>query len=187
MDGRIAAIGELDSSARESIDAANLVVAPGFIDVHTHYDAQAFWDPMLTPSCFHGVTTVLGGNCGFTIAPFGEEHADYLMRMLARVEGMPLEALVAGVPWTWKSTDEYFGALEGQLGINAGFMVGHSTIRRVVMGEAATAREATEDEVDKMAELVRDALRAGALGFSSSLGPAHVDWDGVPVPSHSML
>src|SRR5215470_16792297 len=134
---RIVQVGDLpaDADAATVIDATGKVVTPGFIDVHTHYDAQVFWDGSLTPSPLHGVTTALGGNCGFTISPLSNNAADgeYLMRMLARVEGMPLESLRAGVPWNWTTTAEYFGEIDGRLGINAGFMVGHSAIRRVVM------------------------------------------------------
>src|SRR3954451_8428973 len=133
-DGRVVAVGDVDEPARRTVDATDLVVAPGFIDIHTHYDAQAFWDSTLSPSPLHGVTTVIGGNCGFTIAPLTDDASDgdYLMRMLSRVEGMPLESLRDGVPWSWKSTEEYLGAVEqASLGVNAGFMVGHSAIRRI--------------------------------------------------------
>jgi N-acyl-D-aspartate/D-glutamate deacylase len=183
---RIVAIGELaDGEATTVIDATGKVVAPGFVDVHTHYDAQVFWDGALTPSPLHGVTTALAGNCGFTIAPLSDDASDgeYLMRMLARVEGMPLESLRAGVPWNWKSTADYFGEIEGRLGINAGFMVGHSAIRRVVMGEDATGREAKPEELEAMRALLRAGLDAGALGFSSSWARTHNDAEGHMVPS----
>jgi len=184
-DGRIVAIGVIDDPNAQVIDATGKVVAPGFVDVHTHYDAQVFWDGALTPSPLHGITTALAGNCGFSIAPLSDDPSDaeYLMRMLARVEGMPLESLREGVPWSWKTTGEYFDAIEGKLGINAGFMVGHSTIRRVVMGAEATTREAKPDEVDAMSRLLHDGLDAGALGFSSSWARTHNDADGQMVPS----
>ncbi|MGE3360151.1 MAG: amidohydrolase family protein [Acidimicrobiia bacterium] len=188
-DGRIAAIG--DDAARSAppgaarIDATGLVVAPGFVDVHTHYDAQVFWDAALTPSCFHGVTSVFAGNCGFTIAPCPDEHADYLRRMLARVEGMPLESLEAGVPWgSWQTTAEYFAAVQRSgMGLNMGFLVGHSALRRAVLGADASMRAATAAEIDAMAGLLADGLRAGAIGFSSSAAPTHNDGGGGPVPS----
>src|SRR6202030_3501257 len=125
---RVVKIGVVPEEAAMVIDATGRVVTPGFVDVHTHYDAQVFWDGALTPSPLHGVTTALSGNCGFTIAPLSPDRrdGDYLMRMLARVEGMPLEALREGVPWNWTTTAEYLDAIEGKLGINAGFMVGHS-------------------------------------------------------------
>ena len=153
--------------------------------MHTHYDAQVFWDGALTPSPLHGVTTVLAGNCGFTIAPLSDDPADgdYLMRMLARVEGMPLESLREGVPWNWRTTAEYFDEIEGRLGINAGFMVGHSAIRRVVMGDDANQRSATPDEVAAMGRLLRDGLDAGGIGFSSSWARTHNDAEGHMVPS----
>src|SRR5579863_9955814 len=140
---RVVRIGEITEEAAMVIDATGRVVTPGFVDVHTHYDAQVFWDGALTPSPLHGVTTALAGNCGFTIAPLSGDEADgdYLMRMLARVEGMPLESLRAGVPWNWKSTADYFNEVEPLLGINAGFMVGHSAIRRIVMKDDCVTRE----------------------------------------------
>jgi N-acyl-D-aspartate/D-glutamate deacylase len=182
-DGRIVAIGAIGDAARRVIDADGRIVAPGFVDIHTHLDVQGFWDTTLSPSPLHGVTTVLGGNCGFTVAPLTDADAGYLMRMLARVEGMPLSALERGVPWSWRTTGEYLDALEGRLAVNSGFMVGHSTIRRVVMGEEATARVATADELAAMAALLREGLAAGGLGFSSTSSQAHVDADGNLVPS----
>jgi N-acyl-D-aspartate/D-glutamate deacylase len=181
--GRVVALGRLDEPARQTIDAAGLAVAPGFIDIHTHYDAQAFWDGTLSPSSFHGVTTVIGGNCGFSIAPLAPEAGEYLMTMLARVEGMPLESLRAGVPWSWKSFGEYLGLLEGKLAVNAGFLVGHSALRRVVMGERAVGNEATPEELARMVELLRQSVREGGLGFSTSLAATHNDGAGEPVPS----
>jgi N-acyl-D-aspartate/D-glutamate deacylase len=182
-DGRIVAIGHVDEQAREEIDATGKVVAPGFVDVHTHYDAQAFWDGTLSPSPFHGVTTVMGGNCGFSIAPLTPEAGPYLMKMLSRVEGMPLESLEAGVPWNWSSFGEYLDQLEGKLSVNAGFMVGHSAIRRCVMGERAVGHEATEAELNQMVELLRRSLEEGGMGFSSTISSTHNDFDGNPVPS----
>ena len=183
LDGQVVQVGEVTDSARRTIDAEGKIVAPGFIDVHTHYDIQAFWDPLLSPSPLHGVTTVLGGNCGFSVAPIDSESSDYMMRTLARVEGMPLEALESGAPWDWKSTAEYLDALDGTLALNAGFMVGHTAIRRVVMGEDATKRFSTPDELEAMATLLRQGLRAGGMGFSTSRGRAHQDANGDAVPS----
>jgi N-acyl-D-aspartate/D-glutamate deacylase len=182
-DGRIVTIGEIHEEAHQTIDATGKVVAPGFVDIHTHYDAQAFWDGTLSPSPYHGVTSIVGGNCGFSIAPLSADAGDYLMRMLARVEGMPLESLEAGVPWDWTSFGEYLGRLEGKLAVNAGFMVGHSALRRVVMGERAVGHEASEAELEQMIELLRESLAQGGLGFSSTVSPTHNDADGNPVPS----
>ena len=165
------------------LDISGQIVAPGFIDIHTHYDAQVFWDPTLSPSSNHGVTTVVGGNCGFSIAPLSPDAGDYLTRMLARVEGMPLESLQQGVPWNWTSFAEYLESFEEDLAINAGFMVGHSALRRVVMGEKAVGHEADEQQIEAMVELLHESLRGGGLGFSSSVAPTHNDGDGQPVPS----
>ena len=182
-DGKIVEIGTVTEPATRTIDATDQVVAPGFIDIHTHYDAQAFWDTSLSPSPLHGVTTVMGGNCGFTIAPLTPDDGDYLMRMLARVEGMPLASLQQGVPWDWRSTAEYLDRLDGTLMPNAGFLVGHSAIRRVVMKDAATERVATPEDLEQMKALLRDGLAAGGMGFSSTWSTSHNDHTGVPVPS----
>lgn len=182
--GRIVAIGDVGPAAEE-IDATGLVVAPGFVDVHSHYDAQVFWDTALTPSSQHGVTTTLAGNCGFTLAPWDDTSSDYLVRMLAVVEGMPLSALQDGVPGNWKSTAEYFDRIDGTTAINLGFMVGHSALRRLVMGSDAVTRPATAAEVEAMQELLAAGLEAGGLGFSSSWGVAHYDGNGDPVPSRA--
>jgi N-acyl-D-aspartate/D-glutamate deacylase len=184
-DGRITAIGKVDEPASREIDADGRVVAPGFVDIHTHYDAQVFWDPAITPSSLHGVTTVVGGNCGFTIAPLEKREADYMMRMLARVEGMPLESLSAGVPWDWQSFGEYLDRVEGTTALNAGFLVGHSALRRVVMGEDAVGKPASAEQVQAMVDLLHQSLAAGGLGFSSSQATTHNDGDGNPVPSRA--
>ncbi len=182
-DGRIVAIGTIDEEAKASVDATGRIVAPGFVDAHTHYDAQVFWDPRLSPSCYHGVTTVMAGFCGFSIAPITPEAADYIMPMLARVEGMPLETLKVGVPWNWRSFGEYLAAFEGKIGLNAGFFAGHSPIRRIVMGERAVGEKATPEDIVAMQALLGKSIEEGAMGFSTSIAATHNDGDGNPVPS----
>ena len=182
-DGRIVALGDLDDPANEVVDADGLTVTPGFVDPHTHYDAQLFWDPAASSSSLHGVTTIIGGNCGFTLAPLDERDADYTRRMMAKVEGMPLAALEQGVPWEWSSFSEYLGALDGNVGVNAGFLVGHCALRRKVMGDKAVGSEASADEVTAMRALLEDAIEAGGLGFSTTLAFTHSDGDGEPVAS----
>lgn len=182
-DGRVVAVGDITEDARVVTDATGMYVTPGFIDPHTHYDAQLLWDPAATPSTLHGVTSVVNGNCGFTLAPLRAGDADYLRRMMAQVEGMPLPALEQGVDWNWETFEEYLGRLEGNLGVNAGFMVGHCAIRRYVMGTDATAREATDDEVAAMRAELATALDAGGLGFSFTWSTSHSDGDGNPVAS----
>ena len=180
--GRIVAIGVVDEPAQRSLAADGLVVSPGFIDPHTHYDAQLFWDPLATPSSWHGVTTVIGGNCGFTLAPLKERDADYIRRMMAQVEGMPLNGLERGVPWSWDAFGEYLDALEGRTAVNAGFLVGHSALRRYVLGEDF-GRDTTEVERARMLDLLDRSLAAGGLGLSTSRSSTHTDGDGQPVPS----
>ena len=183
--GKIAAMGKVEGSAKEVIDARHLVVAPGFVDVHTHYDAQLFWDPLATPSCWHGFTSVFMTNCGFGLAPCKPQDRDYITRMLVKVEAMPLESLKAGVPWNWESYGEYLNALDQRLGVNVMALAPHSTIRYHVMGDAARKREATAAEIEAMQAVVADCIKAGAFGFSSSSGPVHFDGEGLPVPSRS--
>jgi N-acyl-D-aspartate/D-glutamate deacylase len=183
-DGRITWIGtESSVTAEQTVDALGLVVAPGFIDVHTHFDAQVLWDPALSPSAAHGVTTVLAGNCGFALAPSSGENIDYLQRMMARVEGIPLESIRAGIDWNWKTVPEYLDRIAGNVGPNMGFLAGHSAIRRDAMGDRAAREPATDADVRAMEQLLREILDAGALGFSSSLAVVHRDGDGLPVPS----
>src|SRR3954449_9098333 len=128
-DGRIVSVGKMTEEAAQTIDASGLVVCPGFVDPHTHYDAQLFWDPYASPSNLHGVTSVLAGNCGFTLAPLDPSNADYLLNMMVKVEGMPKAALEQGVPWNWNSFGDYLNQFSGGLGVNAGFLVGHCAIR----------------------------------------------------------
>jgi N-acyl-D-aspartate/D-glutamate deacylase len=172
-----------DTSASRVVDADGLVVAPGFIDLHTHYDPHVMWDPFVTPSSLHGVTTVVGGNCGFSLAPIDRDAAEYVVPMLARVEGMPLESLRAAFEIDWNSFGEWLDRLDGTTALNVGFLAGHSTIRRVVMGDDAAVREANDVEIAAMVDLLGRSLDGGALGLSSSWGSAHFDHFGTPVPS----
>lgn len=183
--GRIARIAGEPLDARETIAADGKVVCPGFVDIHTHYDAQLLWDPTASPSPLHGVTTVLGGNCGFSIAPLAPGDADYVKQMMTRVEGMTLAALEGGGSWDWLGFGEYLARLDGRIAVNAGFLAGHSTLRRAVMGERATTDDATADDLAALQSLLHESLAAGALGFSSSLGEGHVDGAGRPIPSRA--
>jgi N-acyl-D-aspartate/D-glutamate deacylase len=185
-DGRIVAVAEpggIDEPAAETLDATGLMLAPGIVDPHTHYDAQLFWDPAASPSNLHGVTSIVGGNCGFTLAPIVDRDADYLRRMMAKVEGMPLPALEHGVEWGWHSFGEYLDRLDGNIGVNAGFLVGHCAIRRNVMGADAVGNVATEEQLVAMERLLHESIEAGGLGFSTTLSFTHSDGDGQPVAS----
>ncbi|MER7809490.1 D-aminoacylase [Streptomyces sp900116325] len=192
-DGRIAVIAEPGTLTEEAVtseDATKLVLAPGFVDPHTHYDAQLFWDPYATPSMNHGVTTVAGGNCGFTLAPLHPDRpddADYTRRMMSRVEGMALKALEEGVDWSWSTFREYLDALEGRIAVNAGFMVGHCALRRHVMGADAVGGQPGPAQLDAMLRLLHDAMDAGAWGLSTTQSATHSDGDGRPVASRHAL
>ena len=185
VDDRIVEVGQLTADAQRTIDATGKVVTPGFIDVHTHYDAQVFWDGGLTPSPLFGFTTVFAGNCGFSIAPLpgDAEGRAYVLRMLSRVEGIPRDSLEAGVPWSWDTTSDYLDAIEGRTALNMGFMIGHSTLRRCVMGADSVRRPASDWEVAAMTRHLSEGLEAGAMGFSSSWARTHNDAEGEMVPS----
>ncbi len=183
-DGRIVAVGEVQGRAREHINAAGLVLAPGVIDTHTHYDAQLTWDPLATPSSALGVTTVVIGNCGFTIAPCRAGDRDITMRNLVRVEGMSLDALRHGIAWDFETIPEYLDMLERSgLGVNVAAFAGHSSIRTYVMGEFASKRAATAAEVARMKAILCEAMDAGCIGFATSTSPSHNAASGEPMPS----
>ena len=183
--GRVVEVGEgLARVAGRVIDADDLLVTPGFVDVHTHYDAQLHWDPTASPASWHGVTTVLTGNCGFTLAPSRPADREWLLLMLSRVEGMSSDALTAGVDFAGGSVADFLDNLEGRVGVNVGVNVGHCALRRHVMGDDASERTATDDEVGAMQDLLRDAIHDGAVGFTSSQLEIHVAHDGRGVPSN---
>ena len=184
-DGRIVAVGD-GLSGDEEIDAEGHVVAPGFIDIHTHYDAQVFWDPALSSSCWHGVTSVIAGNCGFSIAPTRPEHRRAIVSTLHAVEDMSERMLEAGINWDFETFDEYLKLVEhaGTV-LNFGCYVGHSPVRLFVMGDEGYEREASPEEIEAMRVVVADAMRAGALGFASSFSANHRGDRGLPVPSRN--
>jgi N-acyl-D-aspartate/D-glutamate deacylase len=183
-DGTIAAIGRDLGAARRTVDADGLALMPGIVDNHTHYDAQITWDADVAPSPALGVTTVVIGNCGFTIAPCRPADRELVMRNLVQVEGMSLDVLRRGIRWDFESIPQYLDLLERQgAAVNVAAFAGHSSIRTFVMGEDATRRAATDAEVDAMRELLREAMRAGAIGFATSTSPAHNGEGGVPMPS----
>jgi N-acyl-D-aspartate/D-glutamate deacylase len=182
-DGRVTAVGP-DLDGDRVLDAGGHVVAPGFIDIHTHYDAQVFWDPALTPSCFHGVTTVVAGNCGFSIAPTRPEHHEVIARTLENVEDMDVDTLAAGIPWDFATFPEYLASVERHgTAMNFAAYIGHTALRLFVMGDAAYERAATDEELAQMQSVLREALVAGAAGFATSFALTHRGIDGLPVPS----
>ena len=183
-DGRIAAIGRFTGNSQQTIDADGLVVSPGFVDGHTHMDAQVFWDPIGSSSCYHGVTSVVMGNCGFTLAPCKQEDADLVFRNLERAEDLSRDAMLQGIDWTWETFPEFLDAVDKlPKGINYAGYIGHSALRTYVMGEKAFTEEATDDEVTAMQNIVRQAMHAGAIGFSTSRTRNHETADNRPVAS----
>ena len=183
-DGVITKIGRINEKAEQTIDAEGHVVTPGFVDGHTHMDAQLFWDPLGSCSCYHGVTTAVMGNCGFTLAPCRQEEADLVFRSLERAEDIAREAMLEGIEWQWETFPEFLDAVDRQdKGINYAGYIGHSALRTYVMGERAFTDEATEDDVKKMQGLVKEAVNAGAIGFSTSRTPNHITADDKPVAS----
>ena len=182
--GKIVAIGKIRENAREIIDAEGHVVSPGFVDGHTHMDAQVFWDPLGTCSCWHGITSVVMGNCGFSLAPCSEEDKLLVMRNLERAEDISPEAMQAGIKWSWTTYPEYLDAVERlPKGINYSAYIGHSALRTYVMGERAFSEEATPDDLEAMKREVRSAIQAGAAGFTTSRTRNHQTPDGQPVAS----
>ena len=182
--GRIARIGRIAEPASRVIDAEGHIVAPGFVDGHTHMDAQIFWDELGSCSCYHGVTTVVMGNCGFTLAPCREAEIDFVFRNLERAEDISRDAMLAGIEWRWETYPEFMDVLDTlPKGINYAGYIGHSALRTHVMGERAFEQEASEDDLCEMARQVREAVAAGALGFSTSRSPSHRTSDDRPVAS----
>jgi N-acyl-D-aspartate/D-glutamate deacylase len=182
--GKIAAIGRINDGAKQTIDAEGHVVSPGFVDGHTHMDAQVFWDPIGSCSCYHGVTSVVMGNCGFTLAPCKQEDADLVFRNLERAEDLSRDAMLEGIDWRWETFPQFLDVIdELPKGINYAGYIGHSALRTYVMGERAFSDAASEDDVRKMQHLVKEAVQAGAIGFSTSRTFNHLTADDRPVAS----
>jgi N-acyl-D-aspartate/D-glutamate deacylase len=183
-DGRIATIGRIRAPAARTLDAHGLTVTPGFVDGHTHMDAQIFWDPIGSSSCYHGVTTAVMGNCGFTLAPCPKHEADFVFRNLERAEDLPRESMLAGIDWQWETFPQFLDVIDAlPKGINYGGYLGHSALRTYVMGERAFSEQATGDELRRMQHAVREAIQAGAIGFSTSRTYNHLTSDDRPVAS----
>lgn len=179
---KIAAVGKVDGTAKRVIDAHGMTLAPGFIDIHTHMDAQLLWDPLATSSCWQGITTLVMGNCSYAIAPVRPRDRDSVLRTLVRVEGMSLQALEAGVDWSWETYPDYLDRIDRKLGLNVVALMGHSAIRQYVMGDDASERAARPEEIEAMTRVARAGLDAGAFGFSFNFISSHAGADGRPIP-----
>lgn len=182
-EGRIVEVGRVSGSARRVVNADGLAVSPGFIDFHTHLDAQLLWDPIATSSCWHGITTVIPGNCGLTLAPCRPEDRENILGSFVRVEAMPFKVLREAVSWEWETFPEYLNRLDGRLGVNVAALVGHCALRQYVMGEEACERAATQDEIGRMKQVLKESVLAGAMGFSTNRNPVHMRADGKPIAS----
>ena len=182
-DGLIVERGRLTGAADRVIDAEGLIVAPGLIDIHTHYDPHLIWDPKVTPSCWHGVTTIVAGNCGLTLAPVKPEHREAMMGVFGQVEELSMKSLSTIIPWEWESFGEYLDRIDQGLGVNVASFVGHNALRLYAMGDAAFERPANDEELEQMKRLVRQAMSVGACGWSTTVSPTHVGPGGAPVPS----
>jgi N-acyl-D-aspartate/D-glutamate deacylase len=176
-------VGRISGTSQRTIDGDGLAIAPGFIDFHTHLDAQLLWDPIATSSCWHGITTVIPGNCGLTLAPCRPQDRDGILGSFVRVEAMPLQVLKSAVNWEWETFPEYLNRLDGRLGVNVAALVGHCALRQYVMGEAACERAATQDEIERMKKILRESVLAGGMGFSTNRNPVHMLTDGRPIAS----
>lgn len=182
-DGKIVETGRIGGSAKRTVNADGLAVSPGFIDFHTHLDAQLLWDPLATSSCFHGITTVIPGNCALALAPCKEHDRDTILKSFERVEAISLQALKAGVKWGWSTFPQYLDRLRGNLGVNVAALMGHCALRQYVMGEASIERAATPVEIHQMKEVLKAGVRGGAIGFSTNQNPVHMYADGTPIQS----
>ena len=180
---RIVEVGRINESARRVVNAEGLAVSPGFIDFHTHMDAQLLWDPLATSSCFHGVTTLIPGNCGLSLAPCRAQDRDNVIGSFVRVEAMPSQVLRQAVKWEWTSFPQYLDRLQEKLGVNVAALMGHCAVRQFVMGEESSERAATPAEIAQMKALVREGMKAGAIGFSTNQNRRHMREDGRPIPS----
>ncbi|MGZ8487932.1 MAG: N-acyl-D-amino-acid deacylase family protein [Candidatus Binatia bacterium] len=180
---RIVEVGRINDSARRVVNAEGLAVSPGFIDFHTHMDAQLLWDPLATSSCFHGVTTLVPGNCGLSLAPCRAQDRDNVIGSFVRVEAMPSQVLRQAVKWEWTSFPQYLDRLQEKLGVNVAALMGHCAVRQYVMGEESSERAATPAEIAQMKALVREGMKAGAIGFSTNQNRRHMREDGRPIPS----